>query len=203
MTPSVSRETLEALQEFERRLLHWSGSINLIGRNETTVLRERHTMDSLHLLSASRGRWARWVDLGSGGGFPGLVVAIACRDDASKTVCLVESDQRKAAFLRAVASDLSPRTEIVVQRIEAVASLRGDVISARALAPLKTLLDYALRHGMPDAEALFPKGRSVDQEIEDAGMRFNFDLERLPGSGGSVGLILRVTNISPRLVSSA
>ncbi|WP_299131490.1 16S rRNA (guanine(527)-N(7))-methyltransferase RsmG [uncultured Amaricoccus sp.] len=170
----VSRETLERLTIYHDLLRKWNAKINLVSRASLEGAWTRHFADSLQLLDLAPPRADRrsWVDLGAGAGFPGLVVAIA-RPDVR--VLLVESDARKVAFLRAVATATGVSPIIHEARIEALPGLDADILSARALAPLAKLLAYAEKHRAPTGICLFPKGGTVHKEIADAERQWRFE----------------------------
>ena len=193
----VSRETYDRLAAFERLLRKWNRTINLVARSTLDDLWSRHFMDSLQVVAEAPDNTTRWADLGSGGGFPGLVAAIAGADrGAGMVVTLVESDQRKAAFLRAAARELGLSVHVVTERIEALAPLNAEVLSARALAPLDTLLAYADRHLAPAGIALFPKGAAVQKEIDTALEHWRFTHQKIPSKTGSGGSILKIGGIT-------
>ena len=156
---NVSRETLADLEAFERLVRQWNPKINLVSKSSLEDIRTRHIEDSLQLYELNN-RAGKWLDLGSGGGFPGLVLAIADKNGArSNQFHLVESDQRKCAFLQTAARELGLEVQIHSQRIEQLEPQEADVVSARALADLPSLLELAHRHMKPDAVAYFPKGK--------------------------------------------
>jgi 16S rRNA (guanine527-N7)-methyltransferase len=169
LTP-VSRETLARLDAFAALLLAWNTHTNLIAASTVPQLWTRHIADSLQLLDLAPNARV-WIDLGSGAGFPGLVIASALADTAGAKVHLVESSSKKAAFLREACRVTDAAAEVHALRIDKfVDSYRGqaDVITARALAPLRSLLDQSaglLRRG---AVGLFPKGRDVEAELTEA-----------------------------------
>lgn len=169
----VSRETLDLLERYADLLRKWNAKINLVSPSTIDSLWARHFLDSAQLWRL-RPLAGHWVDIGSGGGFPGLVIAILAQERADTSVTLVESDQRKAAFLRAVIRELGLSVRIIAKRIEEIEPLSADTLSARALAPLTKLLDYASRHLRPGGTALFLKGEKADLEIVEAleGWRF-------------------------------
>lgn len=176
----VSRETEERLQEFSALLAKWTTRINLIAPSTKAVIWQRHILDSAQLYPLAP-TFSHWADLGSGGGLPGLVIAILAADRAPKAqITLVESDTRKAAFLftAARALDLSPGIE--TRRIEHLAPLGADIISARALKPLPELLALVVPHLGPTGRALLPKGRHAEEEIAAANLQWRFDLTRTP-----------------------
>lgn len=192
----VSRETLDKLSAFEDLVRKWSARINLVSRADIPDLRARHTLDSAQLVLHAPARRAAWLDLGSGGGFPGLVVAILAADAGIAGVTLVESDLRKATFLRTAIRELELPAVVAARRIEMLERTPHDVVSARALAPLPTLLDLAAPHVGPCGVALFPKGRSVETEIVEARRLWDFDLVRKPSITNPDAAILRVERIS-------
>lgn len=137
-----------------------------------------------------------WVDLGSGGGFPALVVAImAKRTLTERRVTMVESDQRKAAFLRTVIRQLSLNAEVLVSRVELADPLRADVLSARALADLDQLLIFAQRHLAKDGRCVFLKGETWQNEVEIARKTWSFDLRAHRSKTSPSAAILEIKDI--------
>jgi 16S rRNA (guanine527-N7)-methyltransferase len=192
----VSRETAERLAEYAALLRAWNPKINLVSRQTLVDLETRHFADSAQLLELAPPEATTWADLGSGGGFPGLVVAIlAAEVRPALRVTLVESDQRKAVFLRTVAQRAGVPVTVLADRIEAIPPLGADVISARALAPLASLLDYASRHLAPSGTALLPKGANWRAEVDEALERWRFRCENLPSATSPGGAILRIGEI--------
>ncbi len=188
----VSRETLERLEVYESVLSTWNPRINLVSAATMADLWSRHFLDSAQLFAL--GRHARhWADLGSGGGFPGAVVGILANEQAPKMkVTLVEADQRKAAFLRTVARETGVSFRVIAKRIEQAEPLGADVISARALAPLNLLLEFADRHLAPGGTALFLKGENADAEIKQALEEGRFDCEKHPSATDAHAKILKL-----------
>jgi 16S rRNA (guanine527-N7)-methyltransferase len=166
----VSRETQARLEVIVAQLQKWQPRINLVAPATIPDLRARHIDDSLQLVTLMPNA-RKWVDLGSGGGFPGLVVAAYLADFPDTEVVLVESNAKKCAFLRETARLAHLPVRVICARIEdTIPSLDGewDVVSARALAPLVDLLTLSeplLRRG---AIGLFPKGQDVDEEVKRA-----------------------------------
>lgn len=173
---NVSRETQERLAIYADLLLKWSPKINLVSPASLSDAETRHFDDSLQVASLCPPGAKTWVDLGSGGGFPGAVVAIALRE-SGLVVTLIESDQRKATFLRTVSRETKTPFNVVANRIEDVEPLGCDVISARALAPLDDLLSYTDRHLSADGTAFFMKGGTWRNEITDAQKKWRFTCE--------------------------
>jgi 16S rRNA (guanine527-N7)-methyltransferase len=172
----VSRETLDMLTRYDELLHRWNPKINLVSKATLDQSWWRHVVDSVQIVDILPS-WDRWADLGSGGGFPGLVVAILAKSNRPEaSVTLVESDLRKTAFLRTVIRDLKLSATVHAKRIETLDPLEADVISARALADLSKLLEYAARHLHDGGSALFMKGSSWAQEVEAARKTWSFSL---------------------------
>lgn len=189
----VSRETLARLDAVAELLTRWQKTINLIAPASLPQLWTRHIADSLQLLDHAPTTARRWVDLGSGGGFPGLVVAAALAEREGAQVHLVESDTRKAAFLREAARTASLPVSVHARRIEDVAGALApgtDVVSARALAPLPKLLDLAAPLLAAGALGLFPKGKEAEHELTDAGKGWTLDAELKVSRTDPLGRIL-------------
>lgn len=193
---SVSRETAERFTLYETLLRRWNPKINLVSPATLPDLRTRHIDDCLQLVRLADPQGGEWVDLGSGGGLPGLVVAIACAD-RPVTVRLVESDQRKAAFLRTVIRELDlPRASVLCARIEGIKSLNAAYVSARALAPLPRLMAYLEHHLAADGQAWLLKGAQWQSEVEEARRHWKFDLFSYPSETQHGAAILRISRLS-------
>lgn len=193
----VSRETLTRLEAYADLLRKWTRAINLISNNTVNSVWQRHIVDSAQLFLFLPPGSRTWLDLGSGGGLPGLVVAIVAREKAPDLhVTLVESDTRKAAFLRIAANDLGIDARIEVTRAEALSPMNADVVSARAFAPLPDLLDLAERHMAPGGHALFPKGRNHAAEISAALESWRFSVQKHPSCTDPDGVILSIKGLS-------
>ncbi len=164
----VSRETRARLDHLASLVRKWSPKINLVAKSTLEDLETRHIADSKQLFELVR-QADHWVDLGSGGGFPGLVVAILGAEfRPGMRITLVESDARKCVFLRTALRETGVAGDVIQQRIESAKPLHADILSARALAPLPKLLGYAHRHMAPGATALFPKGTNWQTELSEA-----------------------------------
>ena len=192
----VSRETFEKLELLERELRRWQAIKNLVGPATLDQIWERHIVDSLQLLSlAPEAR--TWVDLGSGAGFPGLVLAIAGAERGLK-VHLVESNSRKCSFLRHVSRLTDAGATVHEARLESVIPSfigKADVVSARALASLTMLLEWTEPLLEAGTIGLFPKGRDAEIELTEARKRWTFDTDVLPSLTDSQARILRITSI--------
>jgi len=193
---NVSRETLEKLELLERELRRWQAIKNLVGPATLDRIWERHIVDSLQLLNlAPEAR--TWVDLGSGAGFPGVVLAIAGQE-RGLTVHLVESNSRKCAFLRQIVRLTGASAVVHEARLEAVIPGfvgKADVVSARALASLTQLLEWTEPMLKTGTTGLFPKGRDAESELTEARKRWTFKADILPSRTDSEARILRITSI--------
>lgn len=155
VSDDVSRETLERLEHYQALLKKWTRKINLVSPETVAEAEMRHFRDSAQLFQHVRNAPARWVDLGSGGGFPGLVIAILAAGDSWETkFTLIESDQRKAAFLRTVSRETSVPVEVVSKRIEEVPPCVAEVVSAPGIGPFASF-------GPLDPTAFAPGGKSI------------------------------------------
>jgi len=188
---AVSRETEARLFAYAELLLAWNRRINLIGRADEADLWVRHIEDSLQLIPLMPPALHQAIDLGSGAGFPGLVLAIATgiRFD------LLESDQRKAAFLREAARATEAPASVHALRIEDAQVPPARLVTARALAPLRQLLAMAHRFMAPGGVALFPKGAMAEQELTDARTEWNMFVERFPSRTHPDGAILKLSEV--------
>lgn len=174
---NVSRETIEKLQLFQKSLIKWNDHINLISKDSAKNSWQRHVVDSSQLFPLIEENDRSWVDLGSGAGFPGLVIAIIAQDlRPMLKVTMVEADQRKCTFLRTILRETGTDAEVVVARIEELPGFKADVLSARALAPLDKLLEHAKMHRKPEGRCLFLKGESWLKEAEEARRLWTFDM---------------------------
>ncbi len=192
----VSRETMARLERYLALLAKWTQAINLVARSTLDDPWRRHFLDSAQLYDllpprpADRDRVL--VDLGSGAGFPGLVLAIM----GAGTTHLIESDRRKAAFLREVARATDTEVTVHDRRIEAVPPFAADVVVARACASLDRLLAYAapfLRSGEgAAARCLFLKGRRVDEELTEANKAWTLTVEGFPSRADPTGTVLSI-----------
>ncbi|MFG1221989.1 16S rRNA (guanine(527)-N(7))-methyltransferase RsmG [Xanthobacter wiegelii] len=177
---AVSRETFRRLGLIVELLRKWQKTINLVAPATLSEVWSRHIADSLQLINHVAADSARWADLGSGGGFPGLVVAAALSERPGADVHLVESDTRKSAFLREVARVAELPVTVHAHRIEQVAQMLApgtEVVSARALAPLPKLLELAEPFLTAGALGVFPKGRDAERELTEARKGWTLDCD--------------------------
>jgi 16S rRNA (guanine527-N7)-methyltransferase len=193
----VSRETSDRLATLIRMLTRWNGSLNLVAEATVADAGRRHIADSAQILRSVPPEITKWSDLGSGGGFPGLVVAAIMHESHPNCrVTLIESDKRKAVFLREAAREMGIQVHVQTARVERLPPQQAQIVSARALAPLPILCGYAQRHLRPDGVALFMKGARYAQEIVDARAQgWNFDLVAHKSTTDSDAAILELRNI--------
>ncbi len=191
----VSRETLERLNLIAAQVRKWQPRINLVAPSTLETLWERHIEDSMQLLPLAPPAFKTWLDLGSGGGFPALVVAALCADDPDQRFVLVESNGKKCSFLRETARLAGLRVEVKPMRIEDFAAVNRqhfDVVSARALAPLPLLLELSAPFLGAGTVALFPKGQDVDAELSAARNAWNLDVDLIQSQTDADAGILRI-----------
>lgn len=173
---NVSRETLGDLERYAALLAKWNPRINLVALSTIPELWQRHILDSTQVFDLAPAESRLWVDLGSGGGLPGIVCAILAKE--KMPLCrftLIESDKRKAAFLMTVARELSLQAEVIAKRVEHVPPFGADVVSARALAPMPQLLPLVARHLAETGIAVLPKGKSHAEELAAARLEWQFE----------------------------
>lgn len=197
LTP-VSRETQQRLESFVALLLQWQQTTNLIAPSTIPKLWTRHIADSLQLLDIVPNVTV-WVDFGSGGGFPGIPVACALADRPGAKVHLVESNGKKAAFLREAIRVTGVPAVVHARRIEDCGDSFGDkidVVSARALAPLKILCDQAFALIDRGAVGLFAKGQDVAAELTEAAKYWRIEAETVPSRTGADGCIVVVRRLT-------
>ena len=191
----VSRETLEQLETYHALLLKWNPAINLVSKSTIPQIWHRHFADSAQLLSAVPDKVAHWLDIGSGAGFPGLVVAILGQTQIAR-VTLLESDARKSAFLSTVIRELNLSASVLTSRIEQALPQNADIISARALASMDQLLEFALRHRNANTKCLFLKGQNAELELTAARQNWHMDISMSPSVTSSDAAIVKVANFS-------
>jgi 16S rRNA (guanine527-N7)-methyltransferase len=197
---TVSRETWARLEHLVDLLTRWQRSTNLVASSTIPQAWTRHVADSLQLLLlAPHAR--RWIDLGAGAGFPGLVIACALVGEEGAAIHLVESTQKKAAFLRAVVSEIGLPAIVHAARIEdfvPATTQRFEVVTARALAPLDRLIGYAIPLLKNGAIGLFPKGQDVEAELTQASKSWTIRADLVPSRTDRQGRIVRVWHASKR-----
>jgi len=187
----LTPEQREQAERYAALLLETQSHTNLIGAATIPDLWRRHFADSAQLLALGP-EGGRWVDLGSGAGFPGLVLAIL-----NQPVTLIESRQKKAAFLArtAEALGLGDRVEVRAERIESSPAYKAAAITCRALAPVARLFDWGLRFAQHNTVWILPKGATVDSELSKAATRFRFDHRLVPSRTAANGRIVVAHNV--------
>jgi 16S rRNA (guanine527-N7)-methyltransferase len=194
----VSRETSERLDAFAALFMKWAKAINLVAPSTVGDLRRRHIADSSQVIALSPSP-ATWVDLGSGAGFPGIITAIFLAEMKEGWVHLIESNNKKASFLRSAILETGARASVHPTRIEAAPSeiQTCERISARALADLNVLLRYSSPWlgNSKGAKAYFHKGRDYERELVDARSEWDFDLVKHKGQIEADSVILEVFNL--------
>ncbi len=192
----VSRETIERLELFAELTRKWTPKINLISRNTVPDLWARHIVDSAQLFQYAPTMPQHWVDIGSGGGFPGLVMAAMAAEKTPQTkFTLIESDQRKSTFLRSAAREMGVEVTVISDRVESCEPQQADVLTARALSALGELFPYITRHVRPSGIAILPKGKNHAQEIVDARLHWRFDVQSYQSTTEDLARILVVKDI--------
>jgi 16S rRNA (guanine527-N7)-methyltransferase len=197
----VPRETIHRLVRYAELLTEWQTHHNLVSTKTLPHLWDRHFADSAQVLALAPDAKV-WLDLGSGAGFPGLVVAILKANHASFVMHLVESTTKKCAFLAEVAKATTAPVEIHCMRVEELSrtatSLKPDIVTARALAPLPHLLELAAPWLERGARGLFLKGRDAAKEIESARKRFDFTCKLHPSVTANDSVIVEIGDLAKR-----
>jgi 16S rRNA (guanine527-N7)-methyltransferase len=195
----VSRETETRLDRFVEVLLLWQSKLNLVAPSTLRDLWTRHIADSLQLVPlAPQARV--WVDFGSGGGFPGVPIACALAEEPGAKVHLIESNGKKAAFLRQAARAAGVPAVVHQERAENFGKSCAEpvqVVTARALAPLKTLCDQAFPLISRGAIALFLKGQDVDAELTDAAKYWRLEATKVPSKTSPESSIVVIRSLTP------
>ncbi len=196
----VSRETAACLDRFVALLLDWRGRMNLIAASTVPTLWTRHIVDSLQLIAiAPQAR--KWADLGSGGGFPGVPIACALAEQGSAEVHLIESNKKKAAFLREAVCVTGAPAVVHAERVADFAErFRGelDAVTARALAPLPELLSIAYPLLKRGAQGLFPKGQDVEAELTQATKCWSIQASLVPSRTDPKSRVVVIREAKPK-----
>ncbi|WP_413154226.1 16S rRNA (guanine(527)-N(7))-methyltransferase RsmG [Bartonella sp. cb54] len=199
IVPSVSRETVEDLVQFESLIMQWNRHINLISSATISVLWTRHILDSAQIYPL-HSNFLHWCDLGSGGGFPAIVVAILMKEKKTGHIDLVESNGKKIAFLRTVIAQLNLPATVHHCRIENVYQkiAKPDIITARGLASLDKLLQLIFPLLTEKTIALLQKGRDYSTEIKNASANWHFDLLKYKSKINENSVILEISHVRSR-----
>lgn len=194
---SVSSEVKDKLVDYHNLVLKWNPRINLISAASVQQAWVRHVLDSAQLWPLADVRQGIWLDIGSGGGFPGLVISILAQADAPDVqVVLVESDRRKSVFLSEAVRQLELAVDVRCQRVETLSPLGANVVSARALAPLADLLGLISPQLAPSGVALLPKGQRYRAELAECRKRWSFEACVTPSKTDADAAILQVRNVT-------
>ena len=188
----IDAETIARLSAYVDLLIKWQKRINLVAPKTLEEVWRRHILDSAQLLPLMAESPGPVLDLGSGAGFPGLVLAVLGRED----ITLVESDRRKAAFLSEAARVTGAKVAIECCRIESLMPIRAGLITARALAPVSKLLDYAKSYSDDSTRYLFLKGERVDEELTEAQKHWNMNVTKVPSRSDSRGTIVLLEGVT-------
>lgn len=192
---NVSRETLERLETYATLLRKWNPKINLVSPKSLDDLWSRHIVDSVQIYEQAE-HFETWTDIGSGGGFPGLVCAIIGHEKNKRaSFTLIESDTRKCVFMKEVVRTTGIECAVINDRIENVPPMGSDILSARALTSLNGLMSYADLHLSKQGLALFPKGKNWEEEVREARQEWHFDMNVVKSVTDSQAVILRVKGI--------
>jgi len=193
----VSRETMARLDAYEVLLKKWNPKINLVSRSTLSEIWHRHFADSAQIWALVPKGASVWLDFGSGAGFPGLVCAVLALE---KRPCLqfilVESDQRKCAFLASVATALGLNIRIEPARIEALSAQKADIVTARAVAALTQLLGLSAKHVHESTVLLFLKGNNYESELTAARKHWHIEAEEIESLTDSSSVILRIEDFA-------
>lgn len=192
-TFDVSRETMDRLRSYVSLLGKWNPKINLVAKSTMPDVWHRHIADSAQLWALAPQGAKTWLDIGSGAGFPGLVIAAIAAEKAPElVVTLVESDRRKSIFLQTVAREMGVTVQVMTKRIESLEQQNADILSARALSSLTQLLEFTEKHRKPEGICLFPKGARVDSELTDASSCWHMSYETFPSMTDPDAVVLRI-----------
>ncbi|WP_417269248.1 16S rRNA (guanine(527)-N(7))-methyltransferase RsmG [Celeribacter sp.] len=193
---NVSRETMERLEVYDGLLKKWNPAINLVSKYTLENTWGRHFLDSAQVFKVADATKGSWVDLGSGGGFPGVVCAIIAAELAPDLkFTLVESDQRKATFLRTVLRETGVEAQVLAKRVEEVEPLKATTLTARALSSLTNLLGFADRHLDQGGVAFFPKGMKYQEELSEAQAVWRFSHSEYKSVTDENAVIIKVGDI--------
>ena len=196
---NVSRETLNSFCEYEALLSKWNKKINLVSPNTIVDLWERHFLDSAQIVNHVVASGKKWVDIGAGAGFPGLVVALLLRDRKIECdIVLVEKNTKKVFFLYEVIRKLSLNVKVINNNIENIEPLNADILTARAFSELKKLIELSVRHRKERGVCLFLKGENYRLELDKTLTYRFFDYDVFDSLSNSSGKIIRVKKIFKR-----
>ena len=193
----VSRETCDLLRLYYDMLVSWNKKINLVSRKSIKTTWNRHFLDSAQLWLYLPQKANKWLDFGSGAGFPGLVIAFISKElKPDLKIVLVEKNKKKALFLNEVVNKIGLNVEILSNNVELIRPQRADVITSRAFGKLDHLLKISYKHQNKDTTALFPKGISFTEEIIISKKKWSYELERIKNIIDSNSFILKIRKLT-------
>jgi 16S rRNA (guanine527-N7)-methyltransferase len=194
---NVSRETFSILDHFVERFQRWNRVTNLVAHSTVDDVWTRHVLDSAQLVALAPDKLI-WVDLGSGGGFPGLITAILLRGTSGAKVHLVESNRKKTAFLHTIIGEYGLSAKVHAKRIDDCYEEVGAVeaVSSRALAALPHLLKFSAPWLQNGAVGYFHKGRDYQREVKESALTWRFDLLEHPSAIESQSVVLEIRNLA-------
>ena len=196
---NVSRETLKGFYEYKALLSKWNEKINLVSKNTLVDIWERHFLDSGQIIKHVEASGKKWVDVGSGAGFPGLVVALLLRDrKIDCNLVLVEKNPKKFFFLNEVIRKLNLNVEVLNDNIYTLEPLNADILTARAFSELNNLIEISFRHRKKEGLCLFLKGENYRFELDKTLNYWFFDYDVFDSLSSSSGKIIRVKKIFKR-----
>ena len=198
-TLNVSRETINSFSEYEALLSKWNQKINLVSQNALADLWVRHFLDSGQIINHVDASGKKWVDVGAGAGFPGLVVALLLRDrKIDCDIVLVEKNTKKVFFLNEVIRKLNLNVKVVNNNVDTIEPLNADILTARAFSELKNLIELSVRHRNERGVSLFLKGENYRLELDKTLNYWFFDYDIFDSLSNSSGKIIRVKKIFKR-----
>lgn len=193
---NVSRETIQKLKEYEALVKEWNMKFNLVAKSSVDDLWNRHILDSLQLYGFLRPTDKVLYDLGSGAGFPGMVLAIMAKENYPElSISLIESIGKKANFLNVVKNKLNLNIDIINERVENLKLKKADVISSRAMASLSKLFDYSLPFCSSKTRLIFPKGAKWQEEVAEAQKKWLFNFDAVKSVTSESGHILNICDL--------
>ncbi len=196
---NVSRETIKSFSEYETILSKWNQKINLVSPKTLADLWVRHFLDSGQIINHVDASGKKWVDVGAGAGFPGLVVALLLRDrKIDCDIVLVEKNTRKVFFLNEVIRKLNLNVKVVNNNVDTIEPLNADILTARAFSELKNLIELSVRHRKKRGVSLFLKGENYRLELDKTLNYWFFDYDIFDSLSNSSGKIIRVKKIFKR-----
>ena len=193
---NVSRETIKNLELFQSFVLEYNDKFNLISKSSTAYIWSRHIVDSLQLINLIRKEDKFLYDFGSGAGFPGVVLAIACKNIYPNiNIKLIESISKKASFLDYINKKMDLNVEVIHDRIENITLPKADIITSRALGSLEKLLGYAYPFCSNKTKLIFPKGKKWSEEVDEAQKKWSFKYKTIKSITSEEGRILYIEKV--------